>query len=58
MTLRAPFLREILLPAKGQEVHRDTVTSDEGRSKPFVLTSALVLLNACVFMCVCVIYCV
>lgn len=47
MTLRATSLREILLAAKGQEVHRETVTSDEGHFKPFVLTYALVLLCVC-----------
>ena len=51
MTLRAPSLRENLPAAKGQEVHGETVTADEGRSEPFVLTPALVLL--CV-LCVCV----
>lgn len=57
MTLRASSLRENLPAAKGQEVHRETVTADEGRSKPFVLTPALVLLSVCV-ICVCAIYCV
>ena len=47
MTLWASSPREFLLAPKGQEVHRETVTSDEGRSEPFVLTSALALLNVC-----------
>ena len=49
MTLWAFPPGEILLPAKGQEVRGETVTSDEGRLKAFVLTSALVL---CVCVCV------
>lgn len=44
MTLRATSLQENLLPAKGQKVHGETVSSDEGHSKPFALTFGLVLL--------------
>lgn len=39
-----------MLAAKGQEVHRETVTSDESRSEPF-LTPTLVLLDVCALMC-------
>lgn len=41
-----------MLAAKGQEVHRETVTSDESRSEPF-LTPALVLLDVCVCALMC-----
>lgn len=47
MTLRATSLGENLLPAKGQKVHGETVSSDEGHSEPFVLTFGLVLLSLC-----------
>lgn len=47
MTLQATSVQENLLPAKGQKVHGETVSSDEGHSEPFVLTFSLVLLSLC-----------